>query len=760
MIRPAWKPTLEPLEDRTLLAVRFLPGPLAAGTVSPAQTFGGVDPNGYFTSQNTLTEPQVKIDVSDPTRIFVGSQWAWTVSTNSGGTFQPVTYPDWITPSSGTSYNSDGDVGAAYDGQGNLYVTTILNQAAPTSSDEVGIGVFQLDPATAADLAGYPVDVAAGTSGAASDDKPFVAVDPRNGNLYAAWAQYYPGLNAFKILVAYSTDQGQRWSTPRVVSGDPGKEGFDWPPTVAVGRDGTVYVAYHSQPGIGPAPTLEDPNPGGRGQVIVVAYSNDLSKELHRGLAFRPGDADVTYNVQSQSTTPKSGFREVPGAAFWTQGSDQTWLLPDPSRPGVVYAVTADGEDLKVKGGSYGNVVLATSHDSGASWSRPVTIMRNRAPNFSFFPTAAIDRNGDIVVAWYQNHRAKNSQGDYLLDVFATYSTDGGKTWARPFRVNGAPFDPDPNAWVRYWNTSESSTGGPPLTTRVGEYFGLDVFGNTAYLAYIGNTFDGGGNPDGQQVYYATFGIPGGLEVRGDKAGPGQSNTITVSLQPGNPAFFVAQVNGITQYAGLLSTLTYLRVKGGAGATNTLVIDCTNGNPIPAGGLTVANISSVQTIGSTGADVSVRLGAPARVTQGQDLTYHVAIKNNGPAASLRTALRDVLPAGLVFVSAHFAQGSVHFANGTVTAELGSLTPGVLVTGDIVVAAVQAGRARNTVVVTSEQTPRSGVRKTASTRVNPPPALVRPVTADIVPGLPGWSGLDAGLAAEVDRLRPLLDWLPG
>ena len=40
-------------------------------------------------------------------------------------------------------------------------------------------------------------------------------------------------------------------------------------------------------------------------------------------------------------------------------------------------------------------------------------------------------------MSWYTNQSGlKNAAGDYLLDTYATYSVDGGQTWATPFAVD------------------------------------------------------------------------------------------------------------------------------------------------------------------------------------------------------------------------------------------------------------------------------------------------------------------------------------
>jgi hypothetical protein len=147
------------------------------------------------------------------------------------------------------------------------------------------------------------------------------------------------------------------------------------------------------------------------------------------------------------------------------------------------------------------------------------------------------------VVAWYDNRRGlDNAAGHFKLDVYATYSTDGGMTFAPAFPVNdqtpdvntpnGNIFDPDPGA-VNYRE-------GPPPTTRIGEYFGLGIWGGTAYVAWNGNTFAGFDNPTGQQVWTKAFAIRGSLTI----TTPPGDDYITIRTMPDNPAFVEVIVNG------------------------------------------------------------------------------------------------------------------------------------------------------------------------------------------------------------------------
>lgn len=74
---------------------------------------------------------------------------------------------------------------------------------------------------------------------------PSAAVDPRNGDLYAVWQdeRFSPGVD--QVVLAKSTDGGETWSPPRLVSDGP-KNAANFTPAVAVNAGGLVGVAYYS----------------------------------------------------------------------------------------------------------------------------------------------------------------------------------------------------------------------------------------------------------------------------------------------------------------------------------------------------------------------------------------------------------------------------------------------------------------------------------------------------------------------------------
>jgi uncharacterized repeat protein (TIGR01451 family) len=93
------------------------------------------------------------------------------------------------------------------------------------------------------------------------------------------------------------------------------------------------------------------------------------------------------------------------------------------------------------------------------------------------------------------------------------------------------------------------------------------------------------------------------------------------------------------------------------------------------------------TVTVNGADLAIVKTGPALVTEGHDLTYHLAATNNGPAAATGVVVSDTLPANSTFVS---ASAGCTAAAGVVTCTVGNLASGASAAFDITVTAGSAG----------------------------------------------------------------------
>jgi hypothetical protein len=267
---------------------------------------------------------------------------------------------------------------------------------------------------------------------------------------------------------------------------------------VAVAPNGDVFVAYHSQTGyIGGAPD------GVSGKIYIARSTDGGVSFPQKTLAYLPGEADMTFNVQDAAAT-------IPGATFWLQGSAQPWILPDPIVPGRIFVVANDDPDNDPASGDAADVFINVSTDNGLTWGTPTRIDGGPDGTFQVMPTAGIDpQTGTIAVHYYDNRAdSLNGDGHYLLDVYMTSTTDATPTFAPDWQINDRPFNPDPGAPVRF--------PGPPPTTRIGEYNGVAVSEGIAYAIWCGNTFGGpGGIPSGQQSWFDAFSLPARTEVAG-----------------------------------------------------------------------------------------------------------------------------------------------------------------------------------------------------------------------------------------------------
>lgn len=530
---------IEALEARSLLTANYV----GDTPIAPLVNRAGVGLGNFL--GGVPLEPMLAINPTDPANVVIASQDVMRVTTAAGyGFSNPSVYP---LPAGALSRSGDPDL--AFDNQGRLF----WSQLAWYPGDERDVTITPINPTT-----GTATGAAARVPNApfSKDDKPLITVDTDlwggswyGGNIYAVWSRYANAVGEFEVYFSRSTDNGVTWSAPLKLSDFNGPdnipynaddEGFVWPADVSVDSRGGVYVAYHSQPDVNENGGGWG-NPGGtKGQVIAL-YSGDGGQNfVRRPVAFQPGQADVTFNRQD---APNGGT--IPGTQFWTIGSSQPWVLADPSRHSHVYVITTDDPDNVHGSGDDADIVLARSTDGGFTWARS-TIVRgptDLADTHQLFPTAAIDKFGNIVVAWYDTRRRLFNQDlHWLLDVYATYSTDGGLTWAPEFMVSDPnfPFDPDVGAINRF--------DGPPKTTRIGEYFGIALFGGTAYVAHNGSTYSGN-TPVGQQVYFDSFPLDGSLFVSGSQ--PDNSFALRGVPPYGTPDFLDILVNGQREYTGL-----------------------------------------------------------------------------------------------------------------------------------------------------------------------------------------------------------------
>ena len=290
--------------------------------------------------------------------------------------------------------------------------------------------------------------VAAVDEGGASgfEDKQWINVDrtnsPYRDRAYIPWTRFGATTN---IMLTYSETPTQ-YSVPVQVSDF---SSVQWP-TVTVGPDGTVYVAWVSFSGGRIA--LDRSFDGG------ASWGADLTVTP---LSFTSG----TINGGITTFAYPAMEADISGGAF----------------NGMLYVVysnlTADGNlDLYVR----------RSSDQGSTWTAPIRINDDVIGNHidQFHPWLSIDESGILTACWFDRRLDPNN---YNWDLYLAHSFDGGASWTanrRISEVSSSPFDAlrgRINAEYTELDLPGKPDGEPynplrsPMAGLIGEYTGLST---------------------------------------------------------------------------------------------------------------------------------------------------------------------------------------------------------------------------------------------------------------------------------------------
>ena len=265
------------------------------------------------------------------------------------------------------------------------------------------------------------VENARGKSGAAvENNEPLasIAVDSHHGAqdiVYVGWRLNVPNVKnaAPKSMVAASTNGGKTFSAPVDLSqftqatfqdatGATFHVPFNTPHLAVNQKIGALYAVLEVRTfGYG----AQNPPP----QPLYLATSTD------RGKTFAA--------KQLSRVSPDVG---VPAVQWTPAGGSQGTLL-------------AAFQDKVGQSQGSADIYVQRSTDGGATWSPEVRLNDDdpAAQTYHFLPNMSVAPNGRVDVAWYDFRNAKS----FAQDVYSTYSTDAGATWASNIRVTDQLID-------------------------------------------------------------------------------------------------------------------------------------------------------------------------------------------------------------------------------------------------------------------------------------------------------------------------------
>jgi hypothetical protein len=375
-----------PSVDTPPLRSEFGPTPTPLGI----QVITATDGFDNFDLGTTNAEPHITTNPLNPTQFFAAF--------NTNSAFRSADGTSWTASSPNFGVTAQGDPLTAYDSLGNLYYETMYG-------GPVGCKIIRSTDNGATWSA--PLTSVAG------NDKNWLAADQTMG----PYANYvYTCMTPGNF--ARSTDFGATWVTTRTFSTQslPGM-------MVAVGPDvstgnnisgGCVYVVTHS------------------GTNAAGTYTFYVSTD--GGVTFTQKSTNQFSNVIGTEISGRStvaGMRCRPYPMITADNS----FGPNRGRLYLVYASNSPAGS-----GNKSDVFLRYSTDQGATWTAPTVVHddANTINNYQFHPAIWCDKQtGRLYLKWYDTRRVPTSDS---MDVYATYTDDGGVTFAPNQRLTNRTF--------------------------------------------------------------------------------------------------------------------------------------------------------------------------------------------------------------------------------------------------------------------------------------------------------------------------------
>ena len=376
-----------------------------------------VDANGQNITGDAANEPSITVDPNNGTKMSIGwrqfnsvqsdfRQAGWGYTTNAGASW---TFPGVL---ENNVFRSDPVLGA--DSTGNFYYLSLLQTLLDSMwrSTNGGMSWTNIAPAKGGDKQWFTIDR---------------TNSPGHGFQYQSWSSSGNPFGTRQFT--RSTDGGFTWLNPVNIPNSP-----SWG-TLDVDSTGNLFIG---------AVNLNT------GQIWCVRSTNAK-------------DGSVTPSFD-QSTKVNLGGDIIIGGAINPDGlAGQVFLAVNRSGTATnnnIYMIASVLPD----GASNGtDVMFARSTDGGRTFSTPVRVNDDPVNHnkWHWFGTLAVAPNGRIDSVWLDSRNAANNTDSQL---FYSYSTDGGVTWAPNTAVSDSfnPFlgYPNQNKLGDYLTMVSDNTGG------------------------------------------------------------------------------------------------------------------------------------------------------------------------------------------------------------------------------------------------------------------------------------------------------------
>src|SRR5213082_2872239 len=362
-----------------------------------------VDATGQNIVGDAANECSISVDPTDGNKMAIG----WRQFDNVTSNFRQA----------GWGYTTDGGITWTFPG---VLQDNVFRSDPVTSSDEVGQFFylslrsdgfsFFCDDLWGSTNGGQTWTMLSPKQGAGGGDKQWLTIDKTGGSGHGFQYQTDDGINCNGGGVQFQrcTDGGVTWQTPIVIPNSP--------------IYGTLDV---------------DTN----GNLFIGGWSSGSTFRCVRSSNAQIGGQTPTFD---RNTAVNLGGSIVQGGINGVGLCGQLFLAIDHSGGATnnnIYMLAS----VEPSGRSTTDVMFVRSTDGGLTFSAPLRINDDGLANkWHWFGTFAVAPNGRLDAVWYDSRNASNNTDSQL---FYSWSTDGGVTWAPNVAVTNAfnPFEGYPN---------------------------------------------------------------------------------------------------------------------------------------------------------------------------------------------------------------------------------------------------------------------------------------------------------------------------
>jgi hypothetical protein len=220
-------------------------------------------------------------------------------------------------------------------------------------------------------------------------DKEWICVDPTNGDVHVTWSAFV-GMVTANIMHSKSTDGGQTWSRPKVISELRQFELNVQGSQCEVDMNGILHVSW-----------IEF-----GGGTIRYSSSSDGGNTFTEA-------RDIAPVTETPYTLPNGEFRTPTMCDMDVDrsGGDLS---------GAIYIVWPDYSNGNA------DIFHTASFDGGATWTGASRVNQDNTTCDQWFPAVCVGSDGSVQVMYYDR---RDDENNTLICVYISISYDGGETF-------------------------------------------------------------------------------------------------------------------------------------------------------------------------------------------------------------------------------------------------------------------------------------------------------------------------------------------